>query len=219
MIKHIIFDLGGVILNINFQKAAESFKELGLDDFAGLYSKATQTKLFDRLEKGLINPNEFHAEMRELSGINMSDEQIDKAWNSLILDFPPARLQLLNDLRENYRLILLSNTNIIHADFYNQDLRDNHNIDGLESMFDSVYYSHSIGLRKPDTEAFEYVLKKEGIKAEDSLFVDDALPNILTANQLGINSIFLNLDNGHDVLDLFVGGKLKDKPSTDSGTL
>ena len=219
MIKNIIFDLGGVILNINFQKAAESFKELGLEDFAGLYSKATQSKLFDRLEKGLIKPDDFHAEMRELSGINMTAEQIDKAWNSLILDFPPARLQLLSDLAKNYRLILLSNTNIIHADFYNQDLRDNHNIDGLESIFDSVYYSHKIGLRKPDAEAFEYVLKKENIKGEESLFIDDALPNILTANQLGINSIFLNLDNGHDVLDLFEDGKLKDSPSANSGTL
>lgn len=209
MIKHIIFDLGGVILNINFQNASDSFKKLGLDDFKGLYSKATQTKLFDRLEKGLIQPADFHREIRELSGIQMTDEQIDQAWNDLILDFPPARLQLLRDLRENYRLYLLSNTNIIHADYYNQDLRDNHSIDGLEELFDKVYYSHDIALRKPDKAPFEYVLKDQNITAAECLFIDDSLPNILTANQMGINTIFLNLDNGHDVMDLFENGKIK----------
>ena len=219
MIKTIIFDLGGVILNIDFNKAAKAFKELGLEDFEGLYSKATQSQLFDRLEKGLITVNRFHKELRDLSGIALSDNQIDHAWNSLILDFPPARLQLLKDLRANYKLYLLSNTNQIHADFYNQDLRDNHGIDGLEELFDKVYYSHDIALRKPDATPFEYVLKDQNIKVEESLFIDDSLPNILTANQLGMNTIFLNLDNGHDVLDLFENSKLKNGPSTASGTL
>ena len=209
MIQNIIFDLGGVILNIDFKQAANSFKELGLDDFEGLYSKATQSKLFDRLEKGLIEPHIFRAELRDLSGISMTDHQIDLAWNSLILDFPPARLQLLKELRKNYKLILLSNTNKIHADYYNQDLRNHHNIDGLEELFDKVYYSHDIALRKPDAASFNYVLKDQNIKAEDCLFIDDTLPNILTANQLGLFTIFLNLDNGHDVLDLFENGKLK----------
>lgn len=209
MIKYIIFDLGGVILNIDFNKAAKSFKDLGLDDFEALYSKATQSKLFDRLEKGLISAQEFRSELSELSGLELSDEQIDDAWNSLILDFPPARLNLLRELRKNYKLFLLSNTNIIHADFYNNDLRQNHHIDGLESLFDKVYYSHEIALRKPDMEAFKYVLNDQKIPAEHTLFIDDALPNILAANQLGLNTLFLNLDNGHDVLDLFENGKLK----------
>jgi len=209
MIKHIIFDLGGVILNIDFHRAAKSFKALGLEDFEELYSKATQSKLFDRLEKGLIEPNEFRKELRELSGINMSDAEIDQAWNSLILDFPPARLTLLQELRKNYKIYLLSNTNRIHADYYNQDLIENHNINGLEELFDKVFYSHDIALRKPDKEAFEYVLKNQNLKAEECLFIDDALPNIIAANQLGIYTIFLNLDNGHDVLDLFENGKIK----------
>jgi len=208
MIKNIIFDLGGVILNIDFQRAADSFKKLGLDDFEGLYSKATQSKLFDRLEKGLISAAVFRTELRELAGIEMSDQQIDQAWNDLIIDFPPARLQLLKDLRANYKLFLLSNTNRIHADFYNQDLRDTHGIDGLEELFDKVYYSHDIALRKPDAAPFEYVIKDQNLKVEESLFIDDSLPNILTANQLGLNTIFLNLDTGHDVLDLFKEGKL-----------
>jgi len=209
MIKHIIFDLGGVILNIDFNRAAKSFKELGLDDFEGLYSKAAQSKLFDRLERGIISPAAFRTELRALAKIEMTDQQIDHAWNDLILDFPPARLQLLQDLRSNYRLYLLSNTNKIHADFYNQDLRNHHNIDGLEALFDKVYYSHEIGLRKPDAAPFDYLINDQNIRVEECLFIDDSLPNILTANQLGLNTIFLNLDNGHDVLDLFENGKLK----------
>ncbi|RLD67590.1 MAG: HAD family phosphatase [Bacteroidetes bacterium] len=209
MIRNIIFDLGGVILNIDFQRAADSFRKMGLNDFEGLYSQAQQVDLFSRFESGIISPELFRSELREIANSSLSNDQIDQAWNDLILDFPPARLQLIKDLRANYKLYLLSNTNRIHADFYNQDLRDTHGIDGLEELFDKVYYSHEIALRKPDEAPFKYVLNDQDLKAEESLFIDDSLPNILTANQIGINTIFLNLDNGHDILDLFENGKLK----------
>jgi len=209
MIKYIIFDLGGVILNIDFKRAADSFKTLGLDDFEGLYSKAAQSKLFDRLEKGLISASTFRTELRNLAAVKMSNQQIDEAWNALILDFPPARLQMLKDLKTNYKLFLLSNTNIIHADFYNQDLRNTHGINGLEELFDKVYYSHQIGLRKPDAAAFEYVIKDQNLKVEQLLFIDDSLPNILAAKQLGLNTIFIDIDHSQEVVDLFENGKLK----------
>jgi len=209
MIKNIIFDLGGVILNIDFQRAADSFQKLGLQDFNGLYSQAEQVELFSRLEKGLISPEKFRNDLRKLIKLPISDKDIDSAWNDLILDFPPARLQLLKDLRKNYRLFLLSNTNSIHADFYNRNLRHTHQIDGLEDLFDKVYYSHDIALRKPDKEAFEYLLNAEQLKPQETLFIDDSYPNILTAKLLNMHTLYIDKAKAMEITDFFENAKLK----------
>jgi putative hydrolase of the HAD superfamily len=210
-IKNIIFDLGGVVLNIDFDRAAQAFREAGLDDFEQLYSRAVQSELFDRLERGKISPEDFRKELRKLAGIQLSDSLIDRCWNALLLDFPPARLQLLQELREHYRLFLLSNTNIIHAEAYNNELRQRHNINGLEALFDRVYYSHDIGLRKPDAESFLYVLNDQKIKAEETLFIDDSLPNIEAAGALGMQTLYIDLEAGADICDFFENGWLTDK--------
>ncbi len=208
-IKNIIFDLGGVILNIDFQRAADAFHKLGIKNFDLLYSQAVQSELFDKLERGHITADDFHREMRDLSGLDLSDTEIDAAWNALILDFPPARLQLLRQIRKHYKIFLLSNTNIIHADFYNNDLRENHGINGLEELFDRVYYSHAIGLRKPKPESFHHVLEKEHLRAGETLFIDDSRPNIEAAAKLGMKTLFIDLQKGDDVLDFFEAGILK----------
>lgn len=207
MIKNIIFDLGGVILNIDFQQAADSFKRLGLKDFDQLYSKAQQSDLFKRLEKGLISPEEFRKELKELAQIPMSDSELDQAWNNLILDFPTPRLNLLKELGKNYRIFLLSNTNKIHADYYNHDLRNQHQIDGLEKLFEKVYYSHDIGQRKPDAEAFEVVLHNHDLKASETLFIDDSYPNIAAAEALGLRTLFLDQEKGLELTSFFKGAK------------
>ena len=208
-IRNIIFDLGGVILNIDFDRAADAFRNLGLKDFEQLYSKAVQSDLFDMLEKGKIKEQDFRQEMRKLSGIKMSDAEIDAAWNALLLDFPPARLQLLQDLKKHYRTFLLSNTNRIHADSYNQDLRENHSIDGLEALFEKVYYSHDIGLRKPAADSFELVLRDAGLQAAETLFIDDSLPNIEAAGQLGMQTLYIDLNKGAELTDYFTNGQYR----------
>jgi len=210
MIKNIIFDLGAVVLNIDFQRAADEFKKLGLSDFEELYSRAVQDKLFSDMEKGIISPSMFRKRLRKLSNIDFTDNEIDNAWNALILDFPPTRLKLIKNISENYRIFLLSNTNQIHYDFYQTDLRDNHNIDGLESIFEKTYFSHKLAMRKPDTDIYEFALKDADIIAEETVFIDDSEQNIEAANKLSIKTIFIDTSINDEISNHFSpNGKLK----------
>ncbi|MDA3779639.1 MAG: HAD family phosphatase, partial [Bacteroidales bacterium] len=118
-IKNIIFDLGGVILNIDPQKTINAMEELGFPDFEKSYTLAKQNKLFDKLEKGIISPDIFRNEIRKNLKNPVSDNTINEAWGSLLLDFPKERIDLLNKLKAKYRLFLLSNTNLIHYNIYN----------------------------------------------------------------------------------------------------
>ncbi|RLD46282.1 MAG: HAD family phosphatase, partial [Bacteroidetes bacterium] len=101
MIKNIIFDLGAVVLDIDFQLSANAFKKLGIDDFESLYSRAVQDMLFVNMEKGQISPNDFRNTLRKLSNLPLNDTEIDYAWNALILDFPKHRLELINKIKNN----------------------------------------------------------------------------------------------------------------------
>ena len=121
-IKNIIFDLGGVILNIDYQLTVTAFKEIGFDGFENAYSQAAQHQLFDKLETGIISPQEFRDGIRKVAQKDLSDAEIDYAWNKIILDLPAARIALLNQLKTRYRCFLLSNTNKIHYDVYTADL-------------------------------------------------------------------------------------------------
>lgn len=203
MIRNIIFDLGGVILNIDFERSATAFKNLGIDDFDQLYSKAVQNDLFSDLEMGKISAEDFRNELRKLSNLPLSDEQIDHAWNAIILDFPPERLALLQNIRLNYRCFLLSNTNKIHYNVYQADLRNNHGIDGLESLFEKAYFSHDLGLRKPNANIFEYVINRHHLKLEETLFVDDSMQNIEAAEALGLQTLYIDLNKNQEISDFF----------------
>ncbi len=217
MIKNIIFDLGGVILNIDFNKAAIAFKKLGINNFEDLYSRATQSKLFVNLEKGFITDEQFYDEIRSLSGINIANDEIKGAWNELILDFPPKRLELLMKLKENYNCFLLSNTNKIHYDCYQKDLRDNHNIDGLESLFEKAYFSQDIKQRKPDLGIFHHVLTDQKLKPKETLFVDDTMENINAAKEVGMHTLYIDVSKEGDILNHFTEGKINNpKPKIDT---
>ncbi len=210
MIKNIIFDLGGVILNIDFQRSADEFKKLGIKDFDQLYSRAVQNYLFIGLELGNIDGKSFRNSIRKLSNIDLSDKEIDIAWNAIILDFPKDRLRLIAQINKNYNCFLLSNTNKIHYDVYNNDLKANHNINGLESMFNKAYFSHDMRMRKPDAEIYEFVLHEQQIEAKETLFVDDSIQNIDAAKALGLQTLFIDISKGQEISDFFENGKLKD---------
>jgi glucose-1-phosphatase len=190
-VKHIIFDLGGVILNIDYQRTIQEFTKYGIENFDEIYSQAAQSDLFDKLEKGQIGKDDFVKGLQALSGKHLTEAQIIGAWNSLILDFPLRRLQILQQLRLYYDLFLLSNTNEIHELAFNKLLNDTHGMPSLGVFFDKVYLSHRVGMRKPDKEIFEKVLDDNGLKAEHTLFIDDSPQHIETANSLGIQTIYL----------------------------
>lgn len=190
-IRHIIFDLGGVLLNIDYKLTEQAFIDLGIADFGTRFSQLSQNGLFDRLEMGQISEDTFFDEMRLAAGAPLSNEQIRTAWNAMILEYPLRRLQLLQQLRLYYDLFLLSNTNSIHEQKFNDVLSRNHGMPSLAVFFDKVYFSHRVGLRKPMPEIFELILNSNGLKPEHTLFIDDSPQHIAAAQKLGIQTIFL----------------------------
>lgn len=202
-IKNIIFDLGGVILNIDYNLTIEGFKNLGVENFDSLFTQAQQVGLFDELDKGLITPEQFRDDIRHITCINLSDQQIDIAWNAMLLDFPPSRLALLKKTHAHYRTFLLSNTNAIHFVEYNRVLIDTFGVHNLSEFFEKEYYSHLIHLRKPDAEAFEIILRENNLNPCETLFIDDTKQHIEGARKLGILAHHLNLANGEHINRLF----------------
>ena len=199
-IKNIIFDLGEVIVDLNFEKTERAFLELLDIKAQQLYNYKTQSPIFDQLETGKITPQQFRATLRDLSDNNVSDAAIDTAWNAMLLTIPAQKIQLVQNLRSNYQTFVLSNTNKIHIDYINEFLLPEHKIETLDEVFDFVYYSNEIGERKPDLEAYVYIINKHGILPQETLFIDDKLENIEAAKSLGIQT--WHLTNREDLYQL-----------------
>ncbi len=189
--KNIIFDLGGVILNIDYDLAVSEFKKLGLNNFSNHFSQAQQQQLFDQYEKGKISSDEFRAELKKELNPSTTAEQIDAAWNSLLLDLPKQRLEILKKMKNTHRTFLLSNTNEIHIIQFEKYLKQTFGINDLSGYFEKMYLSYKIGMRKPDAEIFEYVLKQNNLNSSETLFIDDSIQHIEGAKKLGIQTYWL----------------------------
>jgi glucose-1-phosphatase len=189
-IKNLLFDLGGVLLNINYHKTREAFEQLGYHDFDKMYSQYSVDELFENLEIGKVSNEDFYHKMRQANANQLSDEQISKAWNSMLLDFRKESLAFLKTLSEKYNVFLFSNTNAIHLQAFKKILKEDTG-EELDDFFKKAYYSHLINLRKPNKNAFEFILKDAGIAAEETLFIDDSYPNIEAAAALGLKTHLL----------------------------
>jgi HAD superfamily hydrolase (TIGR01509 family) len=196
----IVFDLGGVILNIDYQLTIKAFEALGFKTFNEQYSKMQQSGLFDKLEKGLIGEAEFVATIKQ-DIPTATDQEIINAWNALILDFPIERLNLLVNLKSEVDIYLLSNTNEIHLKAFNQVLKNEFELDSLESEFNKLYLSHEIHARKPEAAAFEIILKENKLSADRVLFIDDSPQHIEAAKKLGLHTI--HIDGSNSIEELF----------------
>ncbi len=188
-IRNIIFDFGGVIIDLDFSRTEKAFKKLSIPDFKGKMNQAVEGELFMDFEKGLISPNDFRNKLRYLAERNISDKEIDDAWNQLILDIPEKRINLLLKLREKYQLFLLSNSNIIHYEFYTNNLKKRHGFNSLDDLFDKTFFSFNLKMYKPGPEIYKTVIDKAGIKSEESLFIDDNVINLEGAQKLGIKTL------------------------------
>lgn len=190
-IRYIIFDLGGVLLNIDYSKTEQAFESLGITDFKQRFSQLSQDHFFDDWETGRLPREAFFEGMRQAAGRALSDAQITEAWNAMLLNFPLRRLQILQQLRLRYDLFLLSNTNELHEEAFHEILRQACGWDSLGHFFEKIYFSHRVGLRKPSHEIFELVLQQNGLQPEHTLFIDDSPQHIQSAAGLGIQTIFL----------------------------
>jgi FMN phosphatase YigB (HAD superfamily) len=188
-VRHIIFDLGGVILNIDYQKPLAAFQALGIQPS---YSKQEQEVLFDQLETGKISSEEFLLQLQQKANPGVTTAQIRVAWNSILLEFPLRRLQLLQQLQLHYSLFLLSNTNEIHEEAFQEMLFRTCGFPNLAIFFDKVYYSHLVGLRKPDPAIFQRVLEENNLNPEETLFLDDSLQHIEAASVLHIQTLHIH---------------------------
>ena len=200
-IKSIIFDLGAVLLNISYQKTIEEFDKLGIKNSSTFYSKKLQTNIFNLLETGEISESDFIKEIQKHC-TEATNTQILYAWNAMLLDLPQHRLQLLKQLKTEYNIYLLSNTNKIHISEFENKIGSKQYKEFCQ-LFDKVYYSHKIGHRKPNAEAFQLIIEENNLIAEEILFIDDSPQHIEGAKKLGIKTYHL-LDD-EDVITLFPG--------------
>lgn len=198
---NIIFDLGGVILNLDVQRTIRAFSELSGKNFAQLYTQNQQKAFFDDFETGKISAEEFRQALREELQVPLSDAEIDRCWNACLLDLPKTRLELLARLKPRKRTFLLSNTNAIHKKAFDQIIENQHGISSLHHVFEQDYYSHLLGMRKPHPEVFLYILEKHGLRAEETLFIDDTLQHVEGAKKAGLHA--LHLSDGKDIVDIF----------------
>jgi glucose-1-phosphatase len=190
-IKNIIFDLGGVLLNLDYQLTTDAFVRLGIPHFNKLYSQFKANDVFNQLETGKISNQQFYKTIKAASDVDISDAQIDSAWNAMLLNFREESLQYLTAIKNNYNLFLLSNTNAIHLKKVNEILQQQTHRINLNDFFKHSYYSHLIGMRKPDVEIYNHVLAHQNLIAAETLFIDDLEQNILAARHIGINSHWL----------------------------
>ena len=205
-IKNIIFDLGGVLLNINPLLSLQELERVSGIDQKELTKRFLSEHIFEKFDTGSLNPAQFRSELCRIMNTNVSDAEIDKAWNLLLLDFPLPRVELLKQLQNNYRIFLLSNTNSIHFDHYTHNFYEKYGI-RMVDLFDRVFVSHEIGIHKPDAGIYIHVLENAQINASETVFIDDSLANIEAAALLGIAGI--HITNGQDVTSFFDKGVLK----------
>lgn len=188
-ISTILFDLGGVVLNLDYNRTVDAFKKMGGEGFEVLYSQAQQDKGFDHFETGQWTPTEFRNYVRSYLGNGHSDDEIDEAWNAMLLDLPAERITLLLELKKHYSICLFSNTNAIHLKRFREIIGAAYGNELLlESVFHKTYYSHEIKLRKPHKEAFQHILTDQNLRADEVLFIDDSLQHIEGARGLGIKA-------------------------------
>lgn len=193
-IKNIILDLGGVLLNIDYLCTIDAFKKLGISNFEQMYTQAQQNKLFDAFETGHITAEEFLSQVALHLPKETKKDEIISAWNAMLFDLPKERLEFLKQLKKQYNLVLLSNTNTIHLEHFHQILKAEHGIDNLLSYFKTTYFSCEMGMRKPHPEIFLKVCELEGFDPKDTLFIDDTQQHVEGAIKAGLHAHYLDVE-------------------------
>jgi len=200
-IKNIIFDLGKVLLNLDFNASVVAFQKLGLKTDVLDNKQAYSDPVFYELEVGKVTPKEFCNRVRKvLNNQDATDLQIEDAWYSMILDVPANRVKVVQELSKSYNVYLFSNTNQIHIERLHRAFKAEHGID-FPSLFVKDYYSHEIHERKPDLSSYQKVIELAGINPEESIFIDDLEKNIIGAQQSGLKTFWLK--EGIEMTDIF----------------
>ena len=198
----IVFDLGGVILDIDYNLTRTAFEELGVHNFDEMYSQSSADMLFSNLETGKISEENFFIEINKCTGLQLSPAEIKQAWCAMLLNFREKSLLFLDELKPKYKLFLLSNTNHIHIPEFNKIYNTKKRERPFAAYFEKDYYSCEIGLRKPDAVCYDWVLQKEKLVPAKTIFVDDSAQNVEAAKLAGMQTILLEPGKYIEDLDL-----------------
>jgi len=195
-VKNLIFDLGGVILDLSVQHTLDSFAALSGMPKEKVHALYFSAPGFLDYEKGSIDDRTFRDFVRETYSISAADAEIDRAWNAMLRGIPAVKLDLLTRLQNEFQVFLLSNTNAIHIQHINEVILPGGNGKRtLDSYFHKAYYSHRMGKRKPDADIFEQVLEENQLVPEQTLFLDDYAPNIVGAQSVGLRTFHVTSPN------------------------
>lgn len=186
-IRHIIFDLGGVLLNLDVEGCTRAFEKAGLKDIRSVLTGTNEGGIFSEYERGEIGTPEFRDGIRQLASQSLTDDEIDRMWVNELLDIPQEKLDLLVSLRSKYDIYLLSNTNELHWQHVVESLLPQQNY-RVEDLFKETFLSFRMKLAKPDPEIFREVLRQAGLKPEETLFIDDSAVNCQAAQSVGIQT-------------------------------
>ena len=193
MLPHLLFDFGGVIIDIDYDATPTALRRLSRTGSTIAFSQASQAELFDRFETGHLSPVGFRAGLRAAYDLDATDAEVDAAWHAMLLDVPAERLALIGELRrQGHQTALLSNTNALHIAEINQRLAARYGFkNGIADVLDRVFYSQEVGLRKPGEEIFRHALREMNWRPEDVLFIEDSPQHIATARHLGLRVLHL----------------------------
>lgn len=197
-IKNIIFDYGNVIFEIDFKRAQKALIQLGITNIEDFFAHKSHHDIFNNFETAAISPAEFRAGIREASSNKeITDEQIDAAWNSLLIGVPSNVHEVLLKVKEKYRTFLLSNNNEIHYNWIVDYLKREFDMPDNSSLFERTYYSQHMFLRKPHVEIFQRVLAENNLDPEETLFIDDSPQHLVGAKQAGMQTLLMTKHPKH----------------------
>lgn len=192
-LKNIIFDYGNVIFEINFERTQSALLQLGITNVEAFFAHKNHNQLFDDFETNTISANEFRAGIRKAADNNdLTDQQIDDAWNSLLIGVSANNHDVLLEMKTKYRTFLLSNNNEIHYNWIIKHINENHNIDNYNDYFEKAYFSHLMNMRKPNVNIFEHVILENNLNPAETLFIDDSPQHIEGAKKAGLHTLLMN---------------------------
>lgn len=188
-IRHIIFDFGGILFDIDYHLPIAAFRALGFESFDQIYTQAAQTEMFDRLETGKVSNLEF-MDYLNAQVPQATREQVSDAWNSILLALMPEKVALVQQYKDRgFSTFLLSNTNAIHAAVFEQMIEESMGLDQFRAAFDKTYYSHDIGIKKPYPETYLQVCAWNQLDPAETLFVDDSIQHVQGAAAAGLHAL------------------------------
>lgn len=189
--KNLMFDLGGVIMEIERRRAVEALTAIGLSDANEMLGEYGQHGIFLDLELGKVTPAEWREELRRHIKGEVSDEEINQAFEKFLIGIPVERLRELEELHREHKLYLLSNTNKVMWDgmIRREFEKDGHD---MGYYFDGIIPSFEVHCYKPDAEIFEKACEKFGIRPEETIFFDDSKANVEAAKALGFGGVHVS---------------------------